>query len=105
MMFFLVKNIIFGCKILPKLGSLGCAEGPPLAEMRKAFPLLCLRLVFFAPYEIYEPVWGKRHIQDIEAHLQGDIPNQDIDNLQEYWNVYPTLQTILLGKSKRQGYK
>lgn len=30
-------------------------------------------------------------IQNIEAHLQGDIPNADIAALQYYWNVYPTL--------------
>lgn len=43
-------------------------------------------------------------IQDIEAHLKGDIPNQDIDNLQNYWSVYPTLKTSLFEKSARDGY-
>ncbi len=43
-------------------------------------------------------------IQDIEAHLKGDIPTQDIEDLQNYWSVYPTLKTSLLGKSKRKGY-
>lgn len=43
-------------------------------------------------------------IQDIEAHLLGDIPNRDIDALQEYWNVYPTLRNELFSESQRSGY-
>ena len=43
-------------------------------------------------------------IQDIEAHLKGDIPTQDIEDLQNYWSVYPTLKTSLCGESKRKGY-
>jgi type I restriction enzyme M protein len=31
-------------------------------------------------------------IQDIEAHLQGGIPAADIDALQDYWTVYPSLR-------------
>ncbi len=43
-------------------------------------------------------------IQDVEAHLVGDIPNADIDALQEYWDVYPSLKNDLFGKSKRKNY-
>lgn len=43
-------------------------------------------------------------IQDIEAHLKGDIPTQDIEDLQNYWSMYPTLRTSLFGESKRKGY-
>lgn len=43
-------------------------------------------------------------IQDIEAHLKGDIPTQDIEDLQNYWSVYPTLKASLFGESKREGY-
>ncbi|MBU1626779.1 type I restriction-modification system subunit M, partial [bacterium] len=43
-------------------------------------------------------------IQDIEAHLKGDIPNQDIEDLQNYWSVYPSLKNSLFGASKRKGY-
>lgn len=43
-------------------------------------------------------------IQDIEAHLNGDIPTCDIEDLQNYWDVYPTLKTSLFGESKRKGY-
>ncbi|MEK7088739.1 MAG: type I restriction-modification system subunit M [Patescibacteria group bacterium] len=43
-------------------------------------------------------------IQDIEAHLKGDIPTKDIEDLENYWSVYPTLKTSLFGNSKRKGY-
>jgi len=43
-------------------------------------------------------------IQDIEAHLKGDIPTEDIEDLQNYWSVYSTLRTSLFGESKRKGY-
>lgn len=40
-------------------------------------------------------------IQDIEAHLLGDMPNADIEALQPYWDVYPTLKKELFANSKR----
>ena len=43
-------------------------------------------------------------IQDIEAHLLGDIPNKDIDALQAYWEVYPSLRKKLFSDSSRQNY-
>ena len=43
-------------------------------------------------------------LQDIEAHLLGDIPNADIDALQKYWDVYPTLKTELFEPGKRDNY-
>ncbi|NQT45877.1 MAG: type I restriction-modification system subunit M [Candidatus Omnitrophica bacterium] len=43
-------------------------------------------------------------IQDIEAHLKGDIPTQDIKDLQNYWSVYPALKASIFGESKRKGY-
>ncbi|MDP2993377.1 MAG: N-6 DNA methylase, partial [Deltaproteobacteria bacterium] len=43
-------------------------------------------------------------IQDIEAHLLGDIPNADIEALENYWTVYPTLKSALFGKSARAKY-
>jgi len=43
-------------------------------------------------------------LQDIEAHLKGDIPTKDIEDLQNYWSVYPTLKTSLFTESKRKGY-
>lgn len=43
-------------------------------------------------------------IQDIEAHLKGDIPNADIEALQNYWNVYSTLKNVLFTSSSRVGY-
>ena len=43
-------------------------------------------------------------IQDIEAHLRGDIPTVDVDDLDEYWKVYPTLKSSLFGASERNKY-
>ena len=42
-------------------------------------------------------------IQDIAAHLLGDIPNVDIDALEEYWSVYPSLRKQLF-KDGRKNY-
>ncbi|QBN20263.1 type I restriction-modification system subunit M [Flavobacterium nackdongense] len=43
-------------------------------------------------------------IQDIEAHLLGGIPNEDIDALKKYWDVYPSLKKELFVANKRPNY-
>jgi type I restriction enzyme M protein len=43
-------------------------------------------------------------VQDIEAHLKGGIPNVDIEALNAYWQVYPSLQKVLFSPLNRQGY-
>jgi type I restriction enzyme M protein len=43
-------------------------------------------------------------IQDIEAHLLGDIPNADVDALKEYWDVCPSLKQILFSPGNRPNY-
>ncbi|MCK5643706.1 MAG: type I restriction-modification system subunit M, partial [Gammaproteobacteria bacterium] len=43
-------------------------------------------------------------IQDIEAHLQGDIPKRDIDDMDNYWQVYPTLKDALFTTNSRDEY-
>jgi len=43
-------------------------------------------------------------IQDIEAHLLGDIPIADIDALQDYWEVYPTLRKELFASGRNKSY-
>lgn len=43
-------------------------------------------------------------IQDIQAHLLGDIPNRDVEALQPYWDVYPNLKEHLFHPSKRKQY-
>jgi type I restriction enzyme M protein len=43
-------------------------------------------------------------IQDIAAHLLGDIPAVDIDSMTDYWAAYPSLKNHLFGNSKRAGY-
>ncbi|MBA2396884.1 MAG: type I restriction-modification system subunit M [Ktedonobacteraceae bacterium] len=43
-------------------------------------------------------------LQDIAAHLLGGIPNRDIDALDIYWQVCPTLQQQLFAAGPRPGY-
>jgi len=43
-------------------------------------------------------------IQDIEAHLNGGIPNADLKALNNYWEVYPSLRNELFAPHKRSGY-
>ena len=45
----------------------------------------------------------KEDIQDINAHLNGGIPNADIDDLEKYWKVFPTLKVDLFA-AKGIGY-
>ncbi len=43
-------------------------------------------------------------LQDIAAHLLGGIPNRDIADLGQFWQVFPTLQTQLFEAGARPGY-
>jgi type I restriction enzyme M protein len=43
-------------------------------------------------------------LHDIEAHLLGGIPNRDIDVLDAYWQVFPTLRQQLFAAAPRPGY-
>ncbi len=42
-------------------------------------------------------------LQDIEGHLRGGIPAQDVDTLEQYWSVCPLLKEALF-KVNRPGY-
>lgn len=42
-------------------------------------------------------------IQDLNAHLNGGIPNTDIESLNAFWEVYPNLKTSLF-KDLRENY-
>ncbi|MGZ6367374.1 MAG: type I restriction-modification system subunit M, partial [Ktedonobacteraceae bacterium] len=43
-------------------------------------------------------------VQDIDAHLLGGIPNFDIDALDNYWQVFPTLKQQFFEAGPRAGY-
>ena len=43
-------------------------------------------------------------VQDIKAHLLGGIPNYDIDAMDDYWQVFPTLKQHLFEAGPRPGY-
>lgn len=43
-------------------------------------------------------------IQDIEGHLKGGIPARDLDALEAYWKVFPSVRQALIGPADRPGY-
>ena len=43
-------------------------------------------------------------LHDLEAHLKGGIPDRDIDALDDWWRVFPTLRRTLFAANGRAGY-
>jgi type I restriction enzyme M protein len=43
-------------------------------------------------------------LQDIDGHLRGGIPDRDIDALEHYWQVIPSVRSALFKKGDRPGY-
>src|SRR2546430_554511 len=43
-------------------------------------------------------------LHDLDAHLNGGIPNRDIDALNAYWTVFPSLREALFKDHARAGY-
>ena len=43
-------------------------------------------------------------LHDLSAHLLGGIPNRDIDDLGDYWNVFPAIRARLFSPNGREGY-
>ena len=43
-------------------------------------------------------------IQDIDAHLNGGIPDRDLDALGRYWEVFPSVRATLTTTARRPGY-
>ena len=43
-------------------------------------------------------------LQDINGHLRGGIPDRDIDALDRYWEVMPTLQAAMFKPAENAGY-
>ncbi|MFA9385207.1 MAG: type I restriction-modification system subunit M [Vibrio cyclitrophicus] len=47
-------------------------------------------------------------LHDLSAHLQGGIPNKDIDALEHFWQVFPNIRATLFGTKQgqavREGY-
>ena len=43
-------------------------------------------------------------LHDLDAHLNGGIPNRDIDDLSPYWSVFPSLRQALFTDNGRVGY-
>ncbi|MCU0698989.1 MAG: type I restriction-modification system subunit M [Myxococcaceae bacterium] len=43
-------------------------------------------------------------LQDIDGHLRGGIPDRDLDALDRYWKVFPSLREVLFESAGRPGY-
>lgn len=43
-------------------------------------------------------------IQDLDAHLRGGIPDRDVDALERYWQVFPSVRAALFTKADHPGY-
>mgnify|MGYP002623939475 CR=1 FL=1 len=43
-------------------------------------------------------------LHDLDAHLNGGIPDRDVDALQTYWDVFPALRGELFASNGRKGY-
>ena len=43
-------------------------------------------------------------VHDLDAHLNGGIPNKDLDALDRYWRVFPSLRATLFEPNWRPGY-
>ena len=43
-------------------------------------------------------------LHDLNAHLNGGIPDTDIDALNDYWTVFPPLRNVLFKANGRPGY-
>jgi len=43
-------------------------------------------------------------LHDLDAHLNGGIPNRDIDAFSDYWTVFPSLREALFKENGRRGY-
>lgn len=47
----------------------------------------------------------KEDLQSIEAYLYGGIPQDDIDNIPHFWNVFPNLKNQIFGEYSKGFYK
>ena len=43
-------------------------------------------------------------IHNIEAHLHGGIPEKDVNNLESYWQAFPSLKPVLFNAGTRDGF-
>ncbi len=43
-------------------------------------------------------------LHDLYAHMAGGIPNRDIDALEEYWSVFPSIRETLFRSNGRDAY-
>lgn len=44
-------------------------------------------------------------LQNIDGHLNGGIPAVDVDSMDKYWSIFPTLKSVLFSKRRDGFYK
>ena len=64
---------------------------------------MCIRDRFNLNLPRYIDSQTPEDAQDIAGHLQGGIPNRDIDALESYWAILPGLKSVLF-RPLRPGY-
>lgn len=52
----------------------------------------------------YIDSYDKEDIHDLDAHLEGGIPQNDINDLDNYWSVFKSLKNLLFKNYGREGY-
>ena len=52
----------------------------------------------------YIDVSEPEDLHDLDAHLNGGIPNRDLDALRGYWDIFPALRETLFKDNGREGY-
>ena len=76
----------------------GYARMVPIAEI--ATPANDYNLNISRYIDASEP----EDLHDLDAHLNGGIPDRDIDALGAYWTSFPSLRNALFGGNGRSGY-
>lgn len=52
----------------------------------------------------YIDISESEDLHDLDAHLNGGIPDRDLDTLSAYWDVFPSLRQALFVGNSRAGY-
>jgi type I restriction enzyme M protein len=77
-------------------------------ELPKYSRMVCVAEIAANDYNLNIPRYidstEAEDLHDIEAHLLGGIPNYDIEALEVYWQVFPTLKQQLFEAGQRAGY-
>ena len=80
------------------------AESPRYSRMVSVAEISDLKNDFNLNLPRYVDSTEPEDFQDIDGHLRGGIPERDIDALDRYWQVIPSVRATLFKKADRSGY-